>query len=73
MQRSVIAPAGIDQDVQAFYVGVFDKVYKSKAWQDYLNKKGLIPGWLTGKALTAYFVKEREAHRKLLKASGEIQ
>ena len=73
MQRSVIAPAGIDKDVQAFYVGVFDKVYKSKAWQDYLNKKGLIPGWLTGKALTAYFVEEREAHRKLLKASGEIK
>ncbi len=73
MQRSVIAPPGIDKDVQAFYVGVFDKVYKSKDWQDYLSKKGLIPGWLTGQALTAYFVEEREAHRKLLKAAGEIK
>ena len=73
MQRSVIAPAGIDKDVQAFYVGVFDKVYKSKDWQDYLSKKGLIPGWLTGQALTVYFVEEREAHRRLLKASGDIK
>jgi putative tricarboxylic transport membrane protein len=72
MQRSVIAPEGVGKDVQAFYVDVFDKVYKSKAWQGYLKKKGLIPGWLTGDALTAYFVKEREAHRKLLKAAGEI-
>ena len=72
MQRSVIAPAGIDKDVQAFYVGVFEKVYKSDEWQGYLDKKGLIPGWLTGTALTEYFVVEREAHRQMLKASGEI-
>ncbi len=73
MQRSVIAPEGIDKDVQAFYVSVFEKVYKSKEWQDYLGKKGLIPGWLTGKQLTKYFVKEREAHRAMLKAAGEIK
>ena len=52
---------------------MFDKVYKSSAWQDYLKKKGLIPGWLTGSKLTNYFVKEREAHRKLLKEAGEIK
>ena len=72
MQRSIIAPAGIDKDVQAFYVGVFEKVYKSEEWQGYLDKKGLIPGWLTGTALTDYFLVEREAHRKMLKAAGEI-
>ena len=73
LQRSIIAPEGIDKDVQAFYVGVFDKVYKSDEWQTYLNKKGLIPGWLTGQALTDYFIAEREAHRKMLMAAGEIK
>ncbi len=73
MQRSVIAAPGISKDVQAYYVGVFDKVYKSTEWQDYLASKGLIPGWLTGAKLTAYFVEEREAHRKLLKEMGEIK
>jgi putative tricarboxylic transport membrane protein len=73
MQRSVIAPASIDKDVQDYYVSVFDKVYKSPEWQEYLNKKGLIPGWLTGDALTEYFVAEREAHRQMLKAAGEIE
>ena len=73
MQRSVIAPAGIDKDVQAFYVGVFDKVYKSAEWQDYMKKKGLIPGWLTGDALTAYFLEGRDVHKQLLKASGELK
>ncbi len=73
MQRSVIAPPGIDNEVQAYYVDVFSKVYKSQAWQTYLEKKGLIPGWLTGDKLTRYFVAEREAHRKLLTSMGQIQ
>ncbi len=73
MQRSVIAPPDTPGEAQAFYVGVFEKVYKSDEWQEYLAKKGLIPGWLTGKALTDYFVEEREAHRQLLQAAGEIK
>ena len=73
MQRSIIAPEGVDKEVQDFYVSVFDKVYKTDEWQNYLKTKGLIPGWLTGKALTDYFVAEREAHRVLLKEAGEIK
>jgi len=73
MQRSIIAPPETKPDVQAYYVGVFEKVYKSKEWQDYLKKKGLIPGWLTGKELTSYFINEREVHRGLLKKAGEIK
>ena len=72
MQRSIIAPEGIDPEVQAFYVDVFDKVYKSDEWQTYMADKGLIPGWLTGDALTEYFVEGREVHRSLLKSTGEI-
>ncbi len=68
MQRSIIAPPDIPADVQAFYVGVFEKVYKTAEWQDYMLKKGLIPGWLTGDALTKYFVEELEVHRGLLAA-----
>ena len=72
MQRSIIAPEGIDDEVQAFYVDVFQKVYNTDEWQTYMAKKGLVPGWLTGTDLTTYFVGELEAHRKLLQASGEI-
>lgn len=72
MQRSIIAPEGIDADVQAFYVDVFEKVYNSEEWQSYMSGKGLIPGWLTGDALTEYFLEGREIHRALLKNTGEI-
>ena len=73
MQRSIIAPEGIPADVEAFYVGVFEKVYKTEEWQSYMKKKGLVPGWLTGPALTKYFVKELEAHRQLLISTGELK
>lgn len=73
MQRSVVAPPNMPKDAQAYYVDLFDKVYQTKAWQEYLAKKGLLPGWLTGDKLQAYFLKEKEAHRKLLTAMGEIK
>ena len=72
MQRSIVAPPKIPADAQAYYVDLFQKVYNTKDWQDYLSKKGLLPGWLTGDKLTAYFVKEKEAHRNLLVNMGEI-
>ncbi len=73
LQHSIIAPPGIDKDVQAYYVDVFSKVYKSNEWQDYLSMNGMIPSWLTGAELTKYFVAGRAAHRKLLESLGEIQ
>ena len=72
MQRSIIAPGGIDADVQAFYEGVFQKVNDSTEWKEYTSKKALNRAWLTGDALMAYFTAEREKHRGLLKAMGEI-
>jgi tripartite-type tricarboxylate transporter receptor subunit TctC len=54
-------------------VGVFEKVYKSDEWQDYMKKKGMVPGWLTGPELTSYFVTELDAHRTLLRNAGEIE
>ncbi|MDD9878230.1 MAG: tripartite tricarboxylate transporter substrate-binding protein [Magnetovibrio sp.] len=66
MQRSIVAPGGIADDVRDFYVSLFQKVYTSSEWQGYLNKKGLIPGWLTGDKLQAYFIAEKAKHAKLL-------
>ena len=66
MQRSIVAPPKMPADAVDFYVDLFEKVYKSAEWQGYLNKKGLIPGWLTGQKLQDYFVSERTKHAKLL-------
>ncbi|MAH85176.1 MAG: hypothetical protein CBB68_13090 [Rhodospirillaceae bacterium TMED8] len=66
MQRSVVAPGGMSDDARDFYVDLFEKVYRSEEWQNYLVKKGLIPGWLTGEKLQKYFLEERSKHAKLL-------
>jgi tripartite-type tricarboxylate transporter receptor subunit TctC len=71
MQRSIIAPGGIPDDVRAYYVGVFDKVYKSKEWQDYCSKQALECAWLTGDELQKYFVKGREVHAEILKSMAQ--
>jgi tripartite-type tricarboxylate transporter receptor subunit TctC len=72
MQRSVVAPPGIPADAQAFYVEVFNKVNESAEWKEYTAKKALNRAFLTGDELMAYFKDEREKHRALLKATGEI-
>ena len=66
MQRSVVAPGGMSDDARDFYTSVFEKVYRTADWQDYLVKKGLIPGWSTGDKLQKYFLAERAKHKKLL-------
>ena len=66
MQRSIVAPADIADEVRFFYTALFKKVYQSQDWQNYLEKKGLIPGWLTGDELQEYFLAERARHAKLM-------
>ncbi len=73
MQRSVLAPKGIPAEAQAFYEGVFQKVHESDEWKEYTTKKSLHRSWLTGDDLMSYFAGERELHRGLLKAAGEIE
>ena len=73
MQRSVVAPPGMPKEAQDFYVDVFRKVNDSAEWKEYTQKKALNRAWLTGGDLMDYFVAEREKHRGLLKAMGEIK
>ncbi|MBI1384149.1 MAG: tripartite tricarboxylate transporter substrate binding protein [Rhizobiales bacterium] len=73
MQRSVVMPGGVGDDVRAYYEGVFRKVYDSPEWQDYCKKQALQCAWLSGNDLQSYFISSREEHRSMLKAAGEIQ
>ena len=73
MQRSVIAPPDVPQDVVDFYVGVFQKVNDSADWKKYCESHALDRAFLTGQPLQNFFLQERELHRKLLKSMGEIQ
>jgi len=73
MQRSVVAPAGINPEVAAYYRGIFEKVFASDEWKSYCKKNALQCSLLTGDDLKTYFAEEKEKHRELLKEMGEIQ
>ncbi len=72
MQRSIVAPSGISQDVAAFYRDVFRQVYESKEWQDYMNRNSLRGRFVTDADLKAYWAKEQDIHRQVMIRMGLI-
>ena len=72
MQRSVVGAPGMSDDAQAYYREVFQKVYDSEEWQDYMHKKSLRGEFLTGDALREYWAREKAVHETMLKEIGEI-
>ncbi len=72
MQRSVVGPPGMSKEAAAYFRNVFAQVYASDEWQQYMKKKSLRGGFLTGDALKAYWKRERSVHERMLKDIGEI-
>lgn len=72
MQRTVVGAPGMSADAEAYYVGLFTKVFNSEEWQGYRKKKSLQGDLLTGKALMDYWKKEREIHKNMLIKMGAI-
>jgi tripartite-type tricarboxylate transporter receptor subunit TctC len=66
MQRSFVGPAGMSPEAVAYYTDMFTKLSESPEWQTYMAENALIGDVLTGEALQAYFIEEREKHRVIL-------
>jgi putative tricarboxylic transport membrane protein len=71
MQRSFVGPAGMSPEAVAYYTGMFEALSQSEEWQAYMAENALVGDVLTGEALQAYFIEEREKHRAILEAMGE--
>ena len=72
MQRTVVGAPGMSADAEAYYIGLFTKVFNSEEWQGYRKKKSLQGDLLTGKALMDYWKNEREIHKNMLIKMGAI-
>ena len=66
MQRSIVGPPGLTPDNVAFYQEIFQAVYESKEWQDYMNSNSLRGKFATGDTLMEYWMTGKETHRKIL-------
>ncbi|MBK5926335.1 Bug family tripartite tricarboxylate transporter substrate binding protein [Rhodobaculum claviforme] len=72
MQRSFVAPGGLSEAQQAYYVDLLERLSQSETWQSYAAEQALLTDFLSGDELQAYFVEQRELHRQIL-ASLEDQ
>ncbi len=73
MQRSVVGAPGMSKEAEAYYRDVFARVYASEEWQQYMKKKSLQGGFLTGDKLKTYWAGEKANHKIMLKDIGEIK
>lgn len=71
MQRSFVAPKGMAPEAVAYYTAMFESLSQSEEWQTYTSEKALMADFLTGDALQAYFLEERDKHAELLNSMGE--
>jgi putative tricarboxylic transport membrane protein len=68
MQRSFVAPPGMPQEAVDYYTAMFEKVSQTEEWQTYVADSALMPAFLTGDELQAYFLAERDKHAKILES-----
>jgi putative tricarboxylic transport membrane protein len=66
MQRSFVAPAGLTEAQQAYYIDLLRALSETEVWQTYATEQALLTDFLSGAELQDYFLRERELHRELL-------
>jgi len=72
MQRTINGPPGMSKEATDYYIGVFEKVFNSKEWQDFCASDGIFcDEWISGADLGKVHMAELEKHEKLLKAMGQ--
>lgn len=64
MQRSVVGPAAMRADAQAFYRDLFGKFFDSPEWQVYRKKNSLQGEFISGKQLTDFWKSEKSKHER---------
>jgi len=67
MQRSFVGPKDMPEAAVTYYTSMFEKLSQSEEWQTYTQEKALMADFLTGDALQAYFLEERDKHAAILK------
>jgi tripartite-type tricarboxylate transporter receptor subunit TctC len=66
MQRSFVGPKDMPAEAVAYYTAMFEGLAQTEEWQTYTQEKALMADFLTGDALQAYFLEERDKHAAIL-------
>lgn len=68
--RSFAAPAGIPKDAAAFLESLFEKVYKSAGWQDYMARNLMEPVYMNGAEYGRYLASRQPEFAQFITDMG---
>ena len=62
MTRGIMGPAGMSEEAQAYWSGIFEKVCATEAWiKDYVEPGGLTAAFMNYIDYTAYYEKNEKS------------
>jgi tripartite-type tricarboxylate transporter receptor subunit TctC len=71
MQRSINGPPRMSADAQAWYIDLFDKLYRSEEWQKFCVEDGLdCTEWVAGADLGDFHMTQVARHKELIESVG---
>lgn len=70
-QRAVVGAPGMSDEAAAYYQELFETVFNTPEWQQYMVSESLTPLWLDPDEQKAYWKTQVDNHKALLAAMGE--
>jgi len=70
MLRGIFMPAGVDQEVVDYYVGLFEKVREQQEWKDFMAKGAFNTNMMTGDEYKAWLTDAAALHKDLMTNAG---
>jgi tripartite-type tricarboxylate transporter receptor subunit TctC len=65
IMRAIMAPPGLSQQQQAYWVDVFKKVYDSQEWKDFMDKNALQPDFRSGLDFRQFILQYQQIHQDI--------
>jgi putative tricarboxylic transport membrane protein len=63
--RAIMAPPGLSQGQQAFWVDVFKKVYDSDEWKKFMSDNALQPDFKSGLEFRQFILQYQQLHQDI--------
>jgi tripartite-type tricarboxylate transporter receptor subunit TctC len=65
VMRAIMAPPGLSQGQQQFWIDVFKKVYDSQEWKDFMDKNALQPDFKSGLEFRQFILQYQQLHQDI--------
>jgi len=71
--RIIVAPPGIPQEAQQYYIDLMKRTVETAEWQEYVAKNALVPDWIEGEDVLNYLRKLAVAYREIDEKMGLLK